>query len=97
MNFSVEIKADGSDLRGVSGEISGTLAERERQLRDLFRLAEAAAVEHSLRLDQPEVPRPQCCGRPMNKKRLRSRQLLTPAGVVTWDVSCTNVRSATSN
>ena len=85
MNFRVEINADGADLRGVSGEISGTLAERERQLRDLFRLAEAAALEHSLRLDQPEVPRPQCCGRPMNKKRLRSRQLLTPAGVVTWD------------
>ena len=42
MNFRVEINADGADLRGVSGEISGTLAERERQLRNLFRLAEAA-------------------------------------------------------
>ena len=85
MDFSVQITADGADVRGVSGEISGTLPERERQLRDLFRLAEAAALEHSLRLDQPEVLRPPCCGRPMNKKRLRSRQLLTPVGVVTWD------------
>lgn len=85
MNFSVQINANGTDVRGVSGEISGTLSEREKQLRDLFRLAEAAALEHSLRLDQPEVPRPPCCGRPMNKKRLRSRQLLTPVGVVTWN------------
>jgi len=85
MNFSIQITADGSDVRDVSGEISGTLSERETQLRDLFRLAEAAALEHSLRLDQPEVPRPPCCGRPMNKKRLRSRQLLTPVGVVTWN------------
>jgi len=85
MNFRIEITADGAGVPGVSGEISGTLAERERQLQDLFRLAEAAALEHSLRLDQPEVPRPQCCGRSMNKKRLRSRQLLTPMGVVTWD------------
>ena len=85
MNFDVQINANGTDLRGVSGEISGTLAEREKQLRDLFRLAEAAALEHSLRMDRPEVPRPQCCGRSMNKKRLRSRQLLTPAGVISWD------------
>ncbi len=85
MDFSIQITADGADVRDVSGEISGTLSERERQLRDLFRLAEAAALEHSLQLDQPEVPRPPCCGRPMNKKRLRSRQLLTPVGVVTWN------------
>ncbi len=84
MNLEIQITADGADVRGVAGEISGTLAERERQLRDLFRLAEAAALQHSLRTDQPEVPRPQCCDRAMNKKRLRSRQLLTPVGVVAW-------------
>lgn len=85
MNFRIEINADGAEVRGFSGEISGTLAERERQLRDLFRLAETAALEHSLQSDQPEVPRPRCCGRSMNKKRLRTRQLLTPVGVVIWD------------
>ena len=40
MNFKIAINADGVDVRCFSGEISGTLAERERQLRDLFRLAE---------------------------------------------------------
>jgi hypothetical protein len=47
MNLEIQITADGADVRGVSGEISGTLAERERQLRDLFRLAEAVALQHS--------------------------------------------------
>ena len=85
MNVRVEVSVDGGKMREFSGEVSGKLVDRERQLRDLFRLAEAAALEHSLQVDQPEVPRPPCCGRPMNKKRLRSRQLLTPVGVVTWD------------
>ena len=85
MNVGIQLTANGVNVRGFSGEISGTLAEREEQLRALMRVVEAAALEQSLRVDQPEVRRPQCCGRGMNKKRLRSRQLLTPVGIVQWD------------
>ena len=67
MNVRVEVRVDGGKMREFSGEVSGKLVDRERQLRDLFRLAEAAALEHSLQVDQSEVSRPPCCGRPMNK------------------------------
>jgi hypothetical protein len=84
MRLRLQVSVEGGESREVSAEISGSLSQREDQLRELFREAEGIALEQSLRLDQPKVARPQCCGRPMNKIRLRSRQLLTPAGWVTW-------------
>ena len=56
MNPQIQLTADGADVREIGGEISGTLPEREEQLRALFRLAEAAALDRSLRVDHP--PRP---------------------------------------
>ena len=84
MELKVQVSVEGSVVQEVSGEISGTLSQRESLLRELFREVEGIAQEQSLRHDQPLVDRPECCGRPMKKSRLRERQLLTPSGMVTW-------------
>jgi hypothetical protein len=85
MKLKIQVSVEGGESREVTVEISGTLSQREDQLRAVFREAEGIALQQSLRLDQPTVARPRCCGRPMKKIRLRSRQLMTPVGVVTWN------------
>ena len=85
MQYRVEITTEGNETRVVSGCVEGTLSQREGQAHTLGRETERAILEMSLGHDQPSMPRPVCCGRPMNKKKLRHRTLLTPTGPVQWD------------
>lgn len=85
MKYGVKITTEGGDTRILEETVQGSLSQREQGAHALGRQVEQAILELSLQEDQPVTPRPCCCGRPMNKKRLRHRTLLTPTGPVQWD------------
>lgn len=85
MNVTIQLTVNGDVTREVTGEISGKVSQREDQLKTLFGEAQRQAMEVSLRVDQPKGQRTICCGCPTKKVRWRSRQLLTPVGLVRWD------------
>lgn len=82
--YHIELTGPDGEKREWTPEISGTLAEREQACHAVARDVERAVLEASLRSGQPACERPDCCGRPMKKSRVRSRRLLTPVGVVDW-------------